>query len=435
MTREPVPALVAPDKFKGTLSAREVAAAIARGLRAAGREAEELPVADGGEGTVDALRGRARRRGCARADGVSDPLGRPVEARVRADRPDGDAAVVEMAQASGLALVRRGRARRVGGLDARHRRADRGGASRRAPRVIVAVGGTATTDGGAGALEALDGGGRDRRADVALRRAHAVRARRARLRAAEGRRRGDGASGSTRRLDELGRAAPRDPRGVPMTGAARRPVGRRSGRATAPRSCPAPPSCSTRSASTSACAPRRSSSPARAASTSRRSRARSSARWPPAAARRGGLPRVVGAIDLDPFASASSTSPRSPRPATLDELPRASRPVARSRSRRPATPAPRSAAAEHRHGVARGGRAGSGRPQLDAVGHADGVEDQERRRSRSARAGDLQPADLDVSRSSGHATVGSSTGSLVVATSDQQAEGGASPRSAISSCR
>ena len=47
--------LVAPDSFKGTFSAAEVAAAIARGLRAGGREAVEMPVGDGGEGTMDAL--------------------------------------------------------------------------------------------------------------------------------------------------------------------------------------------------------------------------------------------------------------------------------------------------------------------------------------------------------------------------------------------
>ena len=45
------PVLVAPDKFKGTFSAREVAAAVAAGLRAGGREADECPIADGGEGT------------------------------------------------------------------------------------------------------------------------------------------------------------------------------------------------------------------------------------------------------------------------------------------------------------------------------------------------------------------------------------------------
>src|ERR687888_587076 len=96
----PLPGLVAPDSFKGTFSAREVARAIADGLRSSGREANELPVADGGEGTmevlVDALGGEIRRAT------VSDPLGRPVEAAF-ALLPDGSA-VVEMAQASGPPL-------------------------------------------------------------------------------------------------------------------------------------------------------------------------------------------------------------------------------------------------------------------------------------------------------------------------------------------
>ncbi|MEA2494658.1 MAG: glycerate 2-kinase, partial [Thermoleophilaceae bacterium] len=73
------PVLVAPDKFKGTMSAAEVAAAIASGLREAGRAAEELPVADGGEGTADAmLRALGGRWITAQA---TDALGRPVEAR------------------------------------------------------------------------------------------------------------------------------------------------------------------------------------------------------------------------------------------------------------------------------------------------------------------------------------------------------------------
>ncbi|MEA2421081.1 MAG: glycerate 2-kinase, partial [Thermoleophilaceae bacterium] len=67
--------LVAPDSFKGTFSAAEVAAAIARGLRAGGREALELPIADGGEGTMDALGGDLR------TAAVTDPLGRTVETR------------------------------------------------------------------------------------------------------------------------------------------------------------------------------------------------------------------------------------------------------------------------------------------------------------------------------------------------------------------
>lgn len=150
-----LPALVAPDSFKGTFSASEVAAAIAAGLRGAGREAVELPVADGGEGTMEVLVGALG--GELRTVTASDPLGRPVEAAF-ALLPDGTA-VVETAQASGLGLV-----------DERERDAwaatTRGtgelivaAADAGAERVIVTVGGSATTDGGAGAVEALDEAG------------------------------------------------------------------------------------------------------------------------------------------------------------------------------------------------------------------------------------------------------------------------------------
>jgi hypothetical protein len=71
------PVLVAPDSFKGTFPAAAVAAAIASGLRAGGREAIELPIGDGGEGTMDAL------GGVEHTVTASDPLGRPVEARFR----------------------------------------------------------------------------------------------------------------------------------------------------------------------------------------------------------------------------------------------------------------------------------------------------------------------------------------------------------------
>jgi len=97
-----LPALVAPDSFKGTFTAREVASAIAGGLRSAGRAAEELPVADGGEGTIDAL--LTTLDGVERTERVSDPLGRPVEAGF-ALIDDGRTAIVEMARASGLGLV------------------------------------------------------------------------------------------------------------------------------------------------------------------------------------------------------------------------------------------------------------------------------------------------------------------------------------------
>ena len=147
------PVLVAPDDFKGTFSAPEVAAALARGVRAGGLDAEELPVADGGGGTMDVLV-RAL-GGELRAATVSDPLGRPVEARFGL-LGDGRTAVVEMAQASGLALLAENErdawaatSRGTGELIAAA--ADAG-----ARRVLVAVGGSATTDGGEGALAALE---------------------------------------------------------------------------------------------------------------------------------------------------------------------------------------------------------------------------------------------------------------------------------------
>lgn len=148
----PGPVLVAPDSFKGTFSAAEVAAALARGLRAGGHEVVELPVADGGEGTMDALLlalGGERRTAI-----VADPLGRPVEAAYGL-LPDGSA-IVESAQASGLGLVaeadRDAWAASTHGTGELIAAAAREGAS----PVLVAVGGTASTDGGAGAIEALE---------------------------------------------------------------------------------------------------------------------------------------------------------------------------------------------------------------------------------------------------------------------------------------
>lgn len=139
--------LAAPDKFRGSLGAREAAAAIALGARDAGWEAVELPLADGGEGTLEALGGANRHTV------VTGPLGEPVEAGWRFD---GDDAIVEMALASGLTLS--------GGRD----RNDPIAATTRgtgeliaaalaagARSVVVGIGGSATTDGGEGALEAL----------------------------------------------------------------------------------------------------------------------------------------------------------------------------------------------------------------------------------------------------------------------------------------
>jgi glycerate 2-kinase len=144
-------ALVCPDKFRGTLTAADAAAAMARGLLTAGiDEIRELPLADGGEGTLDALLDACG--GSRRHARVTGPLGAPVDAEYGVLR-DGTA-VVEMARASGLGLVAnrndplRASTRGTGELIAA---AIRGGAA----RVVVAVGGSATTDGGLAAVEAL----------------------------------------------------------------------------------------------------------------------------------------------------------------------------------------------------------------------------------------------------------------------------------------
>ena len=118
---------------------------------------------------------------------VSDPLGRPIEAGF-ALLPDGTA-VVETAQASGLGLVEEGERDAWGATTRGTGELIATAVEAGAEKVIVTVGGSATTDGGAGALEALDEAGVRVRHGRALRRAHAVRGRPARVRSAEGRRR------------------------------------------------------------------------------------------------------------------------------------------------------------------------------------------------------------------------------------------------------
>ena len=144
-------ALCCPDKFRGTLTAAEAAAAIAAGLHAAGiANTVELPLADGGEGTLDAL--LAARGGEVHEARVTGPDGAIVVARFGV-LPDG-VAVVEMAQASGLALV-------AGTNDPLTATTYGTGqlialaAEQGATAVIVGVGGSATVDGGRGALDAL----------------------------------------------------------------------------------------------------------------------------------------------------------------------------------------------------------------------------------------------------------------------------------------
>src|SRR4051794_13594121 len=204
-----LPVLVAPDSFKGSFSAAEVAAAVATGLRDAGRETIELPVADGGEGTMDVLGGEL---GTAQ---VSDPLGRPIEASF-ALLPDGSA-VVETAQASGLNLVpeaeRDAFAASTRGTGELIVAAVEAGAQ----KVILTVGGSATSAGGGGALDALDG------IEVELAVLCDVRTPWEKAASVYGPQKGADPETVTRlekRLDEIAGRAPRAPRGEPMTGAA-----------------------------------------------------------------------------------------------------------------------------------------------------------------------------------------------------------------------
>lgn len=142
-------ALACPASLKGVLSAAEAARALAAGFREAGIEADECPIADGGEGTAGVL--HAAFGGEWREAAVSDPLDRPMRARWLA-LPDGTA-VVESAEAIGLGVLEerdplRASSRGFGELIA--------AVLVEEPRaLIMGLGGTATVDGGAGLREVV----------------------------------------------------------------------------------------------------------------------------------------------------------------------------------------------------------------------------------------------------------------------------------------
>ena len=142
--------VAAPDKFRGTASAGQVAEAVGRAASAAGWTCDQAPVSDGGEGFATVLGGRRH------PVRVRGPLGDPVDAEWRL-LDDGRTAVVEMAVASGLALTGGAEGNDPVGADTTGTgqliaAAVKAGAS----RVLVGLGGSATTDGGWGALEALE---------------------------------------------------------------------------------------------------------------------------------------------------------------------------------------------------------------------------------------------------------------------------------------
>jgi glycerate kinase len=210
--------LVSPDSFKGTFGAAAVAAAIASGIEHGGGEADRCPLADGGEGTMAVLLGALG--GERRSAPVHDPLRRPLEASFGL-LGDGETAIVEVAQASGLPLL--------APQERDPERADTFGSGELiaaavaagAKRVLVAAGGSATTDGGRGAIEALREAGALGVVPIAvLCDVRTPYEDAARVFAPQ-----KGADRSaverlTKRLNALAAELPRDPRGLPMSGCA-----------------------------------------------------------------------------------------------------------------------------------------------------------------------------------------------------------------------
>jgi glycerate kinase len=209
-------ALVVPDAFKGTLTAAQVSEAIAAGLHAAGAEADELPAADGGEGTLESLRGALGLRLVAVE--AHDALGRMVQAPIGLG--DDGLAVIETAAAIGIAQLRPkeldplvASSRGAGELIAHALKAG-------ANRLLVSIGGSATVDGGRGALEGigdLDAFGRTSvevlcDVETPFERAAAV------FGPQKGASAADVALLSSR-LEEFAATLPRDPRGRARTGA------------------------------------------------------------------------------------------------------------------------------------------------------------------------------------------------------------------------
>ena len=214
-----VTVLVAPDAFKGTFTAARVAGAIARGFEAEGVPVDRCPVADGGEGTLAVL--LPALGGETRGTAAHDPLGRPMPAGF-ALLEDGGTALLEVAETGALHLVGTpdpetawtATSRGTGELVA-------AAVATGAAVVLVAAGGSATTDGGAGAIAAIEaaGGLRGSRlvvlTDVTVPWEACART--------FGPQKGadpDTVSRLEARLAALATTLPRDPRGIPGTGAA-----------------------------------------------------------------------------------------------------------------------------------------------------------------------------------------------------------------------
>ena len=146
--------VIAPDSFKGSLTSVEVAEALAKGWRKT-RPRDRLrlrPLADGGEGTLAAI--ETAGGWTSRSTPASDPLGRPIGARWLRSK-DGERAVIEMAQSSGLSLVSEDERDPIAATSLGTGEVLRSALDAGIRRVTLGIGGSATTDGGVGLLRAV----------------------------------------------------------------------------------------------------------------------------------------------------------------------------------------------------------------------------------------------------------------------------------------
>jgi glycerate 2-kinase len=213
-----VTVLVAPDSFKGTFRAPQVTAAIGRGLERAGFPTDLAPAADGGDGTLEVL--LLALGGETAACEVHDPLGRAVTAGFGL-LADGSGAVVEMASASGLSLVSEDERDAEAASTYGTGELIMGAVEAGAEVVFVSVGGSATTDGGARALEAIEDAGGLRGAKLVV--LSDVRTPFEHAAMVYGPQKGADPAAVrrlTKRLHRLAGGFARDPRARPMTGAA-----------------------------------------------------------------------------------------------------------------------------------------------------------------------------------------------------------------------
>ncbi len=197
-----------------------MAQAIGRGLEQRGRPVELCPLADGGEGTLDVL--MEAMGGELRTAAVTDPLGRPVEACFGLAEERGRVvAIVESARASGLDLLGPGELDPLGASTAGTGELILAAREAGAGRIYLGVGGSATTDGGRGAVRAIaDGGGLGETRLVVLCDVRTPFEDAARVFAPQKGAGEDEVRRLTRRLHALARSFERDPRGRAMTGAA-----------------------------------------------------------------------------------------------------------------------------------------------------------------------------------------------------------------------